>query len=445
MMQLTDKQIEAQLLLAGDATYCMLFGGSRSGKTFLFVRNVVMRALLAPFSRHCILRFRFNHIKASIIKDTFPTVMRKAFPDVTYKMDKVDWYATLPNGSEIWFGGLDDKERSEKILGNEYVTIYLNECSQLTWQAVGMVMTRLAQKVYKVVNNQVTDLLKPRVYMDCNPPNKLHWTYLLFIKKIDPDTKLPKLKPQDYVSFKINPEDNKENQTDDYLETLKGLSARLRKRFLEGEFADAVANALFADETIDKWRVIDHAEAPNMVRIAIGVDPSGADDVDNADNDEIGIVAVGLGTDGRCYVLEDNTLKAGPAIWGKVVGQTYDRLEADVVTAEMNFGGAMVKQTIQIARPGSRTPFLAVTASRGKAVRAEPISALYEEGRVRHVGYFRELEDELAGFTTAGYVGAHSPNRADALVWAINALFPSMTKPKQNKLEAIPILNHWKR
>jgi phage terminase large subunit-like protein len=168
-----------------------------------------------------------------------------------------------------------------------------------------------------------------------------------------------------------------------------------------------------------------------MVRIVIAVDPSGSDDVDNADNDAIGIVAVGLGTDGNAYLLEDCTVKAGPATWGTVATTAYDRHAADVVVGETNYGGAMVKQTIQVARP--RTNFKAVTASRGKAVRAEPFSALYENGKVRHVGDFPELEDELCAFSTFGYMGEDSPNRADALIWALAELFPAITKPRTEK------------
>ena len=89
----------------------MLFGGSRSGKTFIAVRRVIARALKAPKSRHAMLRFRFNAIKASIVYDTFPKVMEVCFPGLSYTLNKTDWFATLPNGSEIWFGGLDDKEK----------------------------------------------------------------------------------------------------------------------------------------------------------------------------------------------------------------------------------------------------------------------------------------------------------------------------------------------
>lgn len=444
-MKLTDKQLEAQAILAANATYCMLFGGSRSGKTFLHVRNVVMRALKAPGSRHCILRFRFNHIKSSIIFDTFPKVMKIAFPEVTYHLNKSDWFVTLPNGSEIWFGGLDDKQRTEKILGNEYATIYLNECSQISWQAVGMVITRLAQQVVSNVLNRDPKTLKTRIYFDCNPPNKLHWTYLLFIKKVDPETKLPVKNADNYVSFKMNPGDNKENLSDGYLDTLEGLSARLKKRFLDGEFADANPNALFADETIDKWRVTDGI-VPELVRVVVSVDPSGAEDSDNADNDAIGIVVVGLGIDGNAYLLEDPTVKAGPATWGRVATGAFDRHSADLIVGEINFGGAMVRSTIQVSRP--RTPFKAVTSSRGKTVRAEPFSALYEEGKVRHVGYFRELEDELTGFSTVGYLGDKSPNRADALIFALAELFPSIISAgtKKLKFEApMPTINHFQR
>jgi phage terminase large subunit-like protein len=444
-MKLTDRQEFAQAILSGASTYLMLFGGSRSGKTFLHVRNVVMRAVIAPGSRHCILRFRFNHIKSSVVFDTFPKVMKVAFPELSYTLNKTDWFATLPNGSEIWFGGLDDKERTEKILGNEYATIYLNECSQISWAAVGMVITRLAQSAMKSIKGREPEKLKPRMYFDCNPPDKLHWTYSLFVKKVDPETKLPLASPDNYNSVKMNPADNVVNLSDGYLETLGGLSARLRKRFLDGDWADANPNALFAEEWIDKWRVID-GSVPQFVRVVVSVDPSGADESDNADNDEIGIIVAGLGADGCVYVLEDCTIKAGPATWGRVAVAAFDRHKADTVVGETNYGGAMVAMVIQTARP--RTPFVAVTASRGKHVRAEPFSALYESGKVRHVGTFSKLEDELSGFSTAGYSGKGSPNRADALVWALSAFFPALVNPAPKaKLSAptMPTINHFQK
>lgn len=424
-MKLTARQLEAQEVLAGTPTHILLAGGSRSGKTFLLTRNVCMRAIKAPKSRHAILRFRFNHIKASVILDTFPKVMETSFPGVPYKLNKTDWYAEFPNLAQIWFGGLDDKERTEKILGSEYATVYFNECSQIPQSSRDTAITRLAQKVDSVIDGVNRGPLKLRAYYDENPPSKAHWTYKMFVQKIDPETKKALPDPENYAFFQINPEDNRENVSASYLDTLKSLSARLQKRFLRGEFADATPNQLFPDENIDKWRVIDGA-TPDMVRVVVSVDPSGSGDEDNADNDEIGIAVVGLGTDGNGYLLEDLTVKAGPATWGRVAADAYERHKADCVLGEINFGGDMVRHVIQTAR--ANTPFRKVTATRGKVVRAEPMSALYEKGKVRHVGYFRELEDELAGFSTTGFTGPRSPNRADALIWALTELFPALTK-----------------
>jgi hypothetical protein len=426
--KLTDRQREAQEVLATDATHLMLYGGSRSGKTFLLVRNVAMRALKAPKSRHAILRFRFNAVKASIIHDTFPKVMDIAFPGVQYELNKTDWFAELDGGSQIWFGGLDDKERTEKILGQEYVTIYLNEASQIPYASRNVALTRLAQKVNQRIDGRPETELRPRMYYDCNPPPKNHWTYKLFHDRVDPDSgeRLPN--PHDYGWFQINPDSNRENLTEGYLQTLQNMSARMQKRFLRGEFADANPNQLFKDEDIDRWRVMG-GELPDMVRVVVAVDPSGAGDVDNADNDEIGIVVAGLGTDGNGYLLEDCTVKAGPATWGNVATTAYDRHAADRVVGEVNYGGAMVQYVIQTQRP--KTPFKMVTASRGKAVRAEPVSALYETGKIRHVGYFPKLEDELSGFSTAGYTGGKSPNRADAVIWAFTDLFPGIVSPRR--------------
>lgn len=429
-MKLTDKQQQAQAVLAGGSTHVMLFGGSRSGKTFLLVRAVCIRALKAPKSRHAIMRFRFNHVKSSVIMDTFPKVMELCFPGVSFKLDRTDWFAEFDNKSQIWFGGLDDKERTEKILGQEYATIYLNECSQIPQGSRDIAVTRLAQKVEQHIDGAADKIMSPRMYYDCNPPSKAHWSYKLFVQKADPETKSLVSNPEDYAFFQINPRDNVNNLSDGYLETLKGLSARLRRRFLDGEFTDATPNALFDDSVFEKWRVID-GKLPDMVRIVVAVDPSGAGDTDNADNDAIGIVVAGLGTDGNAYLLEDCTVKAGPATWGKVAKDAFDRHDADVVVGETNYGGEMVRFVIQTARP--KTNYKSVTATRGKAVRAEPVAALYEQGKVRHVGYFRDLEDELSAFSTTGFTGEQSPNRADALIWAITELFPGIVNTRKKE------------
>src|SRR5574340_758445 len=210
--------------------------------------------------------------------------MELCFPEVTYTLNKTDWFAEFDNGSQIWFGGLDDKERTEKILGQEFATIYLNECSQIPWGSVGIALTRLAQQATQHIEGRQPKPLKPRMLYDCNPPSKAHWTYKVFVQGIDPETREPLRNPRDYAHFQINPQDNAENISAGYLETLQSLSGRLQKRFLRGEFAEATPNALFNDDDIEKWRVTD-GRLPDFQRIVVAVDPSGSGDVDNADND----------------------------------------------------------------------------------------------------------------------------------------------------------------
>lgn len=426
----TPKQQEALALIAEPAKNVMLYGGSRSGKTFTACAVLAARALKAPNSRHAAFRYRFNAIKAAVCLDTWPKMMGLVFPGVSAKINREDWYAQFPNGSQVWFGGLDEKDRVEKILGMEFSTIFFNECSQIPFASRETALTRLAQKVMVEVQGRAPQPLALKALYDENPPDKSHWTYRLFEQKVEPDTKKPLRNPDDYASLAMNPADNTDNLSAEYIATLQAMSARMRLRFLDGRFRDANPSALFPDENIERWRLTDTSDLPDMVRIVVGVDPSGSDDIDNADNDEIGVAVAGLGIDGKGYLLEDVSMKGGPAKWGDAVAQAFRRHGADIVVAEGNFGGAMVKHVIKTALP--RATVKIVTASRGKHVRAEPISALVEKGEVRLAGYFSELEDELSGFTTNGYVGDRSPNRADAFVWAMTELFPGMVEPRED-------------
>ena len=417
--KLTAKQYEAIRCLGSDSMHCLLWGGSRSTKTFTALRAIAIRCAKARRSRHAVLRFRFNHCKTSIVHDTWPKMMRLCFPEIPYTLDKTDWFARFPNGSEVWFGGLDDKDRTEKILGNEYASVFLNECSQIGYAARNLSLTRLAQKC--PLDSGDGDL-KLKAYYDCNPPGKGHWIYKLFFELREPETKF-NVGRADYAQLQMNPVDNEENLPVDYLDSLRKLPPRMRLRFYEGAFLEEVSGALWTLETIEKWRT---ETIPDMQRIIVAIDPSGADDTDNASNDDIGIIVAGLGIDGNAYVLEDLTCKASPKVWGNLATTAFDRHKADLIVAETNYGGAMVKYVIQTQRP--RTPFKMLTASRGKVVRAEPISALTETGKIRFAGTFPNLEEELCAFSTAGYTGEESPNRADAFVWAMSELFPGIVK-----------------
>lgn len=406
----------------------MLRGGSRSGKTFLLVRAIIQRAINAPGSRHVIFRFRFNHAKTSIWADTMPKVLKLCFPTLRVRFDKTDFYLDLPNGSQVWIAGLDDKERVEKILGAEYCTLYFNESSQIPWGSIETAMSRLAQKVeldpaIAAATGKTHIALK--AYFDCNPPSKLHWSYQLFRAKVKPGTREALPNPDDYAEMKVNPSDNADNLPAEYFEVLASMSAAKRLRFEAGEWASEVNGALWALEDreteggkipgLDQFR---REKQPDMQRIVVAVDPSGTKG--DGGGDDIGIVVAGLGVDGRGYVLEDATCNMSPEGWGRRAVDLFRRYEADRIVAERNFGGDMVRAIVTTA---DRTvSFKEVVATRGKVVRAEPIAALYEQGKVSHVGYFPDLEDQMCNFTASGYVGDGSPDRADALVWALTEL-----------------------
>lgn len=426
---LTPKQRDANRLLASPARNIMLRGGSRSGKTFILVRALIQRAINAPGSRHVVFRFRFNHAKTSVWSDTIPKVLKLCFPDLLVRFDKTDFFVELPNGSQIWIAGLDDKERVEKILGQEYATLYFNESSQIPWGSVETAMSRLAQKcdlAPEIAAATGRAHLALKAYFDCNPPSKLHWSYQMFRSKLKPGTKEALPNPDDYAEMKVNPADNAENLPGEYFDVLASMSGAKRLRFEAGEWASEVNGALWAleDRTapdgknmpgLDSLRV---ASAPELRRIVVAVDPSGTRG--DGGGDDIGIVVAALGVDGHAYVLEDATCNMSPEGWGRRAVELYHHHGADRIVGERNYGGDMVRFTVATA--DSKAAFKEVVASRGKAVRAEPISALYEQGKVHHVGEFPDLEDQMVNFTASGFVGDGSPDRADALVWALTEL-----------------------
>lgn len=412
---LTTKQAEGNRLLAA-CKYVLLRGGSRSGKSFLIIRAIVIRAIKADGSHHAVFRFRRNAITASIWGQTFPTVMRVCFPNVPYERNKSDLVVTLPNGSEIWFAGLDDKDRVDKILGMEFATLFFNECSQIPWGSVETALSRLAEKT----------VLRLRAYFDCNPTTKLHWSFNLFKKQLRPGTREAVSDPSEYAEMRINPDDNRENISEEYFSVLDNMSAAKRKRFKDGEWAEATDGALWTLENIDEARV---SKAPPLKRVVVAVDPSGTAGDEDAGNDDIGIVVAGLGFDNRIYVLADWSCNLSPSMWAARVVQAYKEFKADRIVAETNYGGAMVGALIKVA--DRNAAFKQVHASRGKIVRAEPISAIYEEGRASHVGTHEELEDQMCAMTTKGFIGEGSPDRADALVWAVTELI-STAEPIEN-------------
>lgn len=207
-----------------------------------------------------------------------------------------------------------------------------------------------------------------------------------------------------------------------FCEVCRIFPERQRRRFFEGIYVDEMEGALWTYEIIEAARC-DLADIPEAERAAIVValDPSGAAGRDDLAADEIGIIIAARGTDGECYILADRSCREAPAGWGRRAVVAFHEYRADCIVAEGNFGGEMVRATIQAADPN--VPVRLVTASRGKAVRAEPISVRYAQKQVHHAGRFGKLEDQLCAFTAAGYSGSGSPDHADAAIWALTHLF----------------------
>jgi predicted phage terminase large subunit-like protein len=192
---------------------------------------------------------------------------------------------------------------------------------------------------------------------------------------------------------------------------LRYENTRLGRQELYGEVLEEVEGALWTRDIIESARV---TKCPPLVRIVVGVDPAVTS---GESSDETGIVVAGITADGHYYVLDDKTLRATPDAWARVAVNTYHEHKADRIVAETNNGGDMV--TLLMRQVDSTVSVKKVTATRGKQLRAEPISSLYEQGRVHHVGYFAELEMQMCEWTPQSN---ESPDRLDALVWAITEL-----------------------
>jgi len=216
--------------------------------------------------------------------------------------------------------------------------------------------------------------------------------------------------------------DNKDNLPPGFVRSVRAQFGRslLARQELDGELIEEIDGALWNRALLESCRE-DRPGAPAK-RVVIGVDPPAS-----ARGDACGIVVGALGEDGIARVLADASVRRPtPERWARAVAEAARAWQADRVVAEANNGGEMVRSVLHAAGPqGQGTlPVRLVRAARGKAARAEPVAALYERGRVRHVGQFPQLEDELCGLLAGGtYEGpGRSPDRADALVWALSEL-----------------------
>ena len=210
--------------------------------------------------------------------------------------------------------------------------------------------------------------------------------------------------------------ENADNLAASTLVTLqtKYADTRLGRQELFGEILDDNPGALWTRARIESAR-IKSEQLPSLIRVVVGIDPAVTS---GDDSDSTGIIVAGIAADNNYYVLADETIKASPQEWATKAATAFDAWKADRIIAEVNNGGDLVLHLLSSVRPN--IPVKKVTASRGKAVRAEPISALYEQSRVHHVGYFSELEEQMCEWEPG--ISTKSPDRMDALVWALTEL-----------------------
>jgi phage terminase large subunit-like protein len=208
---------------------------------------------------------------------------------------------------------------------------------------------------------------------------------------------------------------NKANLADAFLTQIvkKYEGTRLGRQELAGELLEEAEGALWNRERIEAARL--KGELPEMKRVVVAIDPAISS---KAESNLTGIVAAGLGADGRGYVLADSSGRYSPGEWARKALAQFDTLRADRIVGEGNQGGEMVRHTVRTERPSA--PVKIVHASRGKQARAEPIAALYEQGRITHASAFAELEDQMCTWEPLGDMP--SPDRLDAMVWALTEL-----------------------
>lgn len=238
------------------------------------------------------------------------------------------------------------------------------------------------------------------------------------------------MKDKNTVIQRCKTDDNAANLSKHFLQTVneKYAGTRLGRQELDGEIIEDRPDALWKRDQLEHFRVSHPTE---LRRIVIAIDPP----VTSGENADLcGIIAAGLGENGRAFILKDQSCsRATPLQWARKAIDLYDQLEADRLIAEVNQGGDLVETVLRQIEPN--IPITKVRAQRGKWLRAEPVSALYEQGKVSHVGSMPELEDQMCDFAPGGLSNGNSPDRVDALVWALTDLL--LNQPQEPRLRRL--------
>ena len=382
--------------------YKILYGGRGSGKSWGVARALLIQASNRRLRILCAREFQ-SSIEESVHKLLAGQIAELEMSDgYTIHRDTIVCKLT---GSEFIFEGL--RFNVAKIKSMEGIDIAWVEEAQTVREASWAVLVPTIRKAGS------------EIWVTYNPDNEHDATHQRFVMHPPPNAIVVNINGDDNPWF---PEELKAER-----EALKARDYAAYLHIWRGQCRRQVANPLWTADILTAarepaWTGEDERRAliDRFVRVVIGVDPSGCRGPDDQRSDEIGIVVAGLGHDGIARVIEDRSGRYSPEGWARECAAAWRRWQADRVVAERNFGGALVAATLRAAEP--YVPVKEVDASRGKAARAEPVAALYELGRVRHVGHLAELERQMLLFSTTGYQGPRSPDRADAAVWALTEL-----------------------
>jgi phage terminase large subunit-like protein len=374
--------------VADDHRYALFLGGIGAGKTYAGAIKALR--CIRPNSLGLVVAPSFRMLRDATWRTALDVWRGAGLAEHVLRGDELR--VMFSNGAEALFRSAEDPER---LRGPNAAWAWIDEgalCYPETWTVT---IGRLRQGGM-VGPCWVTTTPKPRNVGGAGE----NWTRRVFVTDATDETALFR------GSTAANP-----FVPQAYVRSLRSqYTARLARQELDAEYLTDHEGALWTHAMLEDRR----AAPSDLVRAVVAVDPSGGSD---PENDEQGIVVAGLGPDGRGYVLADRTCRLSPDGWGRRAVQACVDFKADAIIGEANFGGDMVEAVIRTAAGamGVSVTYKGVHASRGKAVRAQPVSALYEQGRVSHCEVFAELEDELTSWTPES---GRSPNRLDALVWA---------------------------
>lgn len=381
--------------IADHRRYRGVFGGRGSGKSQFFGDIAVAYCLLNSGARIVCVREVQKTLKDSVYQLLSDKIITHGLGKMFgLKNDRID----TPGGGQIIFLGMQD-HTAESIKSLEgYDIAWVEEAQNLSARSL-----ELLRPTIRKPNSELWFSWNPRNAGD--PVDQL-------LRGLEP--------PKGAIVVRANYNSNP--WFPDVLEQerifdRKNAPDRYAHIWL-GEYEPQVTGAIWTRQIIHEGR---RSDLPPMGRIVVAVDPAVT-----ADGDEHGIIAVGLGDDKRGYVLRDASCHGEPYQWARQAVALFDELQADAIVIETNQGGQMVRSTLHSVRNG--LPIIEVRASKGKHVRAEPISALYSQGKISHVGTYPELEEQMCLMTASGYEGKGSPDRVDALVWAFTQLFPAIIK-----------------